>query len=71
MRIENQSTEQAIIHLKTGNRKYGILLFQKNINDNYHFISNTNYPLFNKTGNTIFIEILPRNVIESIETDLK
>ena len=71
MRIEDQTIQEAVIHLKSGRRKYGMLFIEQEIKDIYHFISNTNYFQFNKTGDRSYIEIVPGILIETIDTDLK
>ncbi len=65
----NQETA-AIIYLKNGKRKYGILL-NNVINEAYHFISNTNYEEFKRNRDQVLIEIFPIFLIETIDTDLK
>ena len=67
--LENNYTE-AVIYLKNGKRKHGMLL-DKIVNDAYHFISNHNYNLFKKDSNQNYIEIVPSNLIETIDTSLK
>jgi hypothetical protein len=65
----NTATE-VVIYLKNGTRKYGMLI-EKGIQDAYHFISNTDYYLFEKTNNENYIEVVPANLISTIDTDLK
>lgn len=70
--LKNNPVIDAIIYLKCGKRKYGVLLDNSLLkNDVFHFISNGNFQLFQKTNNPEFIEILPGNLIASISTDLK
>lgn len=66
-KVANDTTIEAVIYLKNGNRKYGMIL-EKSINDVYQFISNTNYKLFSKTKDQEFIEFVPENAIEKIDT---
>ncbi len=67
--MTNNHTE-VVIYLKNGNRKYGVLI-NNMVNDAYHFISNNNYNLFKKDKNQSHIEIVPRILIETIDTSLK
>jgi hypothetical protein len=66
-KVANDTTIEAVIYLKNGNRKYGMIL-ENSINDVYQFISNTNYKLFSKTNNQDFIEFVPEIAIEKIDT---
>lgn len=67
--INNTATD-AVIHLKNGQRKYGVLVGDKDKpQDPYHFISNFN--LLNTVVNKEFLEVIPGFLIESIDTDLK
>lgn len=66
-KVANDTTIEAVIYLKNGNRKYGMIL-ENSINDDYQFISNTNYKLFSKTNNQDFIEFVPEIAIEKIDT---
>jgi hypothetical protein len=66
-KVANDTTIEAVIYLKNGNRKYGMIL-ENSINDIYQFISNTNYKLFSKTKDQEFIEFVPENAIEKIDT---
>ncbi len=64
------SAKDVIIYLKDGQRKHGILVDENNQQrDVYHFISNFN--LFNRPVNLDFLEIIPKILIEAIDTDLK
>jgi hypothetical protein len=71
MILEDQKIQEAVIHFKNGSRKYGMLLPEKEVNDIYHFVSNTNYHHFNETGDKAYIEIVPGVLIDAIDTDLK
>lgn len=68
-KLENDHKE-AVIYLKNGKRKYGMLMGNI-VNDTYKFISNNNYTLFKKNFNNNYIEIVPNNLIETIDTNLK
>ncbi|CAN5493457.1 hypothetical protein BH10BAC1_BH10BAC1_19290 [soil metagenome] len=65
----NNHTE-AVIYLKNGKRKYGMLI-DNVVNDAYHFISNNNYSLFKKNNNQSYIEIVPGALIETIDISIK
>jgi|GEM_PF-1551419 len=68
----NNPAIDAIIYLKDGKRKHGVLVDNSlRRNDAFHFISNTNFHLFQKTNNPEFIEIVPGKLIASIATNLK
>ncbi len=66
----NTATE-AVIYLKNGKRKYGILVDETPSTNNYQFISNDNISHFIETQSIEYIEIVPGTSIEAIETDLK
>ena len=51
---------EAVIYLKDGKRKYGMLI-DNGSNDNYHFIAN----------NCEQMEIVPAVIIDAIDTHLK
>ena len=63
------TAKDVVIYLKDGRRKYGILVDHNDQKDAYHFISNFN--LFNKPVTLDFLEIIPKGLIEAIDTDLK
>ena len=67
----NSTTTEAVIYLKNGKRKYGMLIEESPNTDAYQFISNDNIPYFNETNSIEYIEIVPGSQIEAIETDLK
>ncbi|MES2593022.1 MAG: hypothetical protein V4608_14160 [Bacteroidota bacterium] len=70
--FKNNQAVDAIIYLKNGTRKYGMLINNSlKITDTFHFISNTNFHLFQKSNNPELIEILQGNSISAIDTDLK
>lgn len=60
-------TIEVIIYLKNGNRKYGMIL-ENSIKDVYHFISNIDYKIFNRTKNEEYIELVHEKSIEAIDT---
>ena len=70
--LTNNPAVEAIIYLKNGTRKYGVLvdnsLFRT---DAFHFICNTKFQLFRETNNPEYIEVLSGKIVASIETDLK
>ena len=68
--VTNNTTIEAVIYLKNGKRKYGMIL-ENSMSDVYHFISNTNFKLFSKTKNEAYIEIVPGALIETIDTSQK
>jgi hypothetical protein len=61
----------AVIYLKSGKRKYGLLLNEHFSTNSYQFISNNNVSYFNNTQSNEYVEIVPTVTIESIEVDLK
>jgi hypothetical protein len=65
--ITNNTAIEVIIYLKNGNRKYGMIL-ENSIKDVYHFISNTDYKIFNRTKNEEYIELVHETSIEAIDT---
>jgi hypothetical protein len=71
MNYSNGKTTEAIIFLKSGKKKYGLLIEELQFTENFHFISNSNIPYFNETLNEDYVEIIPGTLIEAIETDLR
>jgi hypothetical protein len=67
----NEKTTEAVIYLKNGKKKFGILVDENPFNENFHFIQNNNILHFNESQNTDYIEIIPGALIEAIETDLR
>lgn len=61
---------EAVIYLKDGKRKHGMLV-EEMINDAYQFISNNNYSLFKKDNNQAYIETVHQSLIDTIDTNLK
>lgn len=61
---------EAIIYLKDGKRKYG-LLFNGVNSSSYQFICNNDLPLFQESNNPDYIQTVPGALIESIDIDLK
>jgi len=66
----NTATE-AVIYMKDGKRKYGILVDEMPSTDSFQFVSNNNISHFIETQSIEYIEIVPESLIEAIETDLK
>jgi len=64
-------TTDAVIHLKNGKRKYGLLMDEKRSTDDYFFIPNESIAFFTETCSNEYVEIVPGILIEAIETDLK
>lgn len=64
------NTTEAVVYLKNGKRKYGLLL-EEVINDTYQFISNGDYFAFLENKNKGYIEELHASTIETIDTNLK
>lgn len=73
MTNDDHTAKEAVIYLKDGKRKYGILMERRMslVKKNYHFISNDNLHLFNNTNNPPYIEILDPKLIEAIDIYLK
>jgi hypothetical protein len=67
----NSNVTAAVIYLKDGKRKYGILMDGQCSGNNYQFISNDNILNFNNTLSNEYVEIVPTVLIESIDIDLK
>jgi hypothetical protein len=61
----------AVIYLKSGIRKYGLLVDEQFSTNSYQFVSNNNVSYFNNTQSNEYVEIVPTVTIESIEVDLK
>ncbi|MEO6904576.1 MAG: hypothetical protein ABI315_15700 [Bacteroidia bacterium] len=73
MTNDDHTATEAVIYLKDGKRKYGMLMEKgmDQVKNFYRFISNDNLYLFNNTNNSKYIEILDRRLIEAIDIDLK
>lgn len=73
MKKENHHSTEAVIYLKDGKRKHGVLLNeQTNLPQAFFkFVCNSNISFFNETMNTDYIEFVPESLIESIDTALK
>lgn len=70
--LKNNPAIEAVIYLKNGKRKYGVLVDNSlGRNDAFHFISNSNFQLFQKTNSPKFIEIVSEKLIAWIDTNLK
>ena len=65
-----ETAQEAVIYLKSGKRKYGMLM-DTEPGDFYYFISNNNYDLFKLNKNKSFIETVPAILIDTIDTHLK
>jgi hypothetical protein len=61
----------AVIHLKDGKRKYGLLMNENPATDDFLFVPNNSIPYFSESLSPEYIEIVPGILIEAIETDLK
>lgn len=66
-----EKTTEAIIYLKNGKRKYGLIADDGCKTGNFHFISNNNIMDYKETLNVNYIEIISSDLIEAIETDLR
>jgi hypothetical protein len=67
--LDNPLSE-AVIYLKDGKRKYGMLMDTPG-KDDFYFISNSDLNSFQKTKNEKYIETVPTKLIEAIDMDLK
>jgi hypothetical protein len=70
MIIDHTTSTEAVIYLKDGKRKYGVLI------DNeqeymYQFVSNDKINAFYESNNMDCIELLSRSMIEAIDINLK
>lgn len=61
----------AVIHLKNGKRKYGLLMNEHPETNDYRFIPSESIAYFTETLSNEYVEIVPGVLIEAIETDLK
>ncbi len=71
MIIHHNTSTEAVIYLKDGKRKYGVLIDNETEFDSYQFISNDKINTFNETSNTDCIELLSASLIEAIDINLK
>lgn len=71
MKYSIEKTTEAIIYLKNGRRKYGLVSEEIPSTGNFHFISNDKIMYFNETNGQDRVEIIPGFMIEAIETDLR
>jgi hypothetical protein len=69
--IRNNRITDAVIHLKDGKRKHGLLVNETPGTENYLFIPNNSISRFAETLSREYIEIVPGALIEAIETDFK
>jgi hypothetical protein len=67
----SESAIDAVIHLKNGKTKHGLLLEETPGADNYFFVSYNSLQHFEETQSPSYIEVVPGMLIEAIETDLK
>jgi len=65
-----ENIREAVIYLKNGQRKYGMLIDNER-KDAFYFISNSDLNIFRKTNSEKYIEIVSENSIEAIDIDLK
>lgn len=65
-----QDPQEAVIYLKDGKRKYGMLMGTQP-GDFYYFISGNDYDLFRQNKNKSYIETVPTILIETIDINLK
>lgn len=70
MIIDYNTSTEAVIYLKDGKRKYGVLI-DNEIEYTYQFISNDKLTIFNETNNQDCIELLSTAMIEAIDINLK
>ncbi|MCE3278945.1 MAG: hypothetical protein K0S44_1136 [Bacteroidetes bacterium] len=69
--IENNNSQDAVIHLKDGKRKHGLLMNELSETGSFMFIPYNSNPYFSENGISAHAEIIPGILIEAIETDLK
>jgi hypothetical protein len=69
--ILNSSITEAIVYLKNGKRKYGMLIDSPVKEEYYQFISNDNLAVYQETYSANLIEFLPHNSVEAIDKNLK
>jgi hypothetical protein len=70
MIIDHNTSTEAVIYLKDGKRKYGVLI-ENELEYMYQFISNDKLNTFHETNNRDCIEFLSTAVIEAIDINLK
>lgn len=62
----------AIVYLKSGERKFGVLLSQHPIMDRFfRFVSNSNLEKYFQTNNDAYVELVENQQIEAIDINLK
>jgi hypothetical protein len=64
------ASSDAMILMKSGERKYGILLEQPS-RESYRFVSNQSLPGFLDSADSTLVETLSVQSIEAIDVDLK
>lgn len=62
--------QEAVIYLKDGKRKYGMLMGTQP-GDFYYFISGNDYGQFRKNKDKSYLETVPAILIETIDINLK
>jgi secreted PhoX family phosphatase len=70
MIIDHNTATEAVIYLKDGKRKYGVLI-DNEMEYTYQFVSNDKLNFFNETNNRDCIEFLTTAMIEAIDINLK
>jgi hypothetical protein len=70
MIIDHNTSTEAVIYLKDGKRKYGVLIDNEQ-EYTYQFISNDKINAFYETNNMDCIELLSTSMIEAIDINLK
>ena len=68
--LDSYPVNDAVIYLKDGKRKYGMLI-DTPAKDAYYFISNADLYVFLQTKSGKYIEMLSPTQVEAIEMDLK
>lgn len=69
--LENNNSQDAVIHLKDGKRKHGLLMNELSETGSFMFIPYHTNSYFSENGVYDHAEIIPGVLIEAIETDLK
>jgi hypothetical protein len=70
MIIDHHTSTEAVIYLKDGKRKYGVLI-DNELEYTYQFVSNDKLNAYNETNNRDCIEFLSTAMIEAIDINLK
>lgn len=69
--IYSAAIKQAVIYMKNGGRKYGMLIDSPLNDDCYQFISNDNIAVFQETYSARYIELIASSQVEAIDKNLK